>query len=212
MAWGELGPLRSDFVPSGTDFGWRTRPLAGALRLRPPISLAGPGERDLVRRHASGARTAVEIGVAEGGSAAAIRESLDPEGTLYLIDPYPAGRLGVNFQSVIAHRALPGSGRGKVVWLKKTSEEAGTGWSRPIDFLFVDADNSFEGAVGDWERWSPHIRPAGIVVLQGARTAADTWVPEEHGPARLLRERISRDPAWKAIEGVGAAVALRRLA
>jgi predicted O-methyltransferase YrrM len=176
------------------------------------MSQATAAERDLVRRHASGARTAVEVGVAEGGSAASIRESLHPEGTLYLIDPYPPGRLGVNFQSVIAHRALAGEGPGEVVWLKETSEEAAKKWSRPIDFLFVDADNSFEGAARDWEQWSPHIRPRGVVALQGARTADDIWVPEDHGPARLLRERIAGDPSWKVIEGVDAAVALRRLA
>ena len=57
----------------GSERGWRRRPLAGVLGLRPPVVEHTPDEGELLRRTAGGATRAVEIGVAEGGSACDLR-------------------------------------------------------------------------------------------------------------------------------------------
>ena len=120
--------------------------------------------------------------------------------------------MGISLERVTARRFVRGISRGRVVWLRLRSDAAAATWEREIDFLFVDADNSFEGAARDWADWSPHVRIGGVVVLQGARLADDNWVPPDHGPARLLREEIHHDRRWTEIEGVDAVVALRRVA
>lgn len=61
--------ISPDFPEAGSEFGWRRGPLYGVLRLRPPVPEVSPEGRELLRRHARDARVAVEIGVAEGGSA-----------------------------------------------------------------------------------------------------------------------------------------------
>lgn len=147
-----------------------------------------------------------------GGSARAIREAIDPAGTLHLIDPYPPGRLGVGLARLIARRVVREVPRGRVIWLRQRSQDAVTSWTKPIDFLFVDGDNSFEGVARDWADWSPHIRVGGVVVLEGARLTEGGWVTADYGPARLVREQVEDDPRWAAIDGADAAVALRRVA
>ena len=150
--------------------------------------------------------------MAEGGSARAIREAMDPAGRLYLIDPYPPGRLGIGLARFTARRVVREVPRGRVIWVRRHSDEAVAAWTEPIDFLFLDGDNSFEGATRDWADWSPHVRVGGVVVRQGARLAPDTWVAADHGPARHVREKIERDPRWTVIDGTDAALALRRVA
>ena len=37
-------------------------------------------------------------------------------------------------------------------------------WSQPIDFLYVDADHSYDGVRADLEAWMPHVRSGGLIV------------------------------------------------
>ena len=36
---------------------------------------------------------------------------------------------------------------------------------RPIDFLFIDGDHTYNGVKQDWEMYSPLVRPGGLVVF-----------------------------------------------
>src|SRR5262249_59011023 len=72
------GPLLHRPAP-----GWRTRHVIGALGIRPPIAQHTHAEAALLMRHAAGAETIVELGVAEGGSAAELRAGMAPTGHLY---------------------------------------------------------------------------------------------------------------------------------
>src|SRR5947207_12309655 len=73
--------------------GLLRRSVFGVVGLRPPIAEHTESEGRLLQTYASGAGCIVELGVAEGGSAVALREVMDPHGTLVLVDPYPPGRL-----------------------------------------------------------------------------------------------------------------------
>jgi predicted O-methyltransferase YrrM len=125
----------------------------------------------------------VEIGSAQGGStchiAFALKENL--AGRLYAIDPH--GPTAWNDDGPvetfpILSRNLRRCGVSEYVEIvRATSEEAARGWTRPIDFLFIDGDHSYEGVRRDWELFSPFLGEFGVAVLHDT-----TW--ERHGPNR----------------------------
>ena len=60
-----------------------------------PATQTTQGRQDVLVRHASGTRRAVEIGVYEGANTRRIAEALAPDGVLYAIDPFFRGRLPI---------------------------------------------------------------------------------------------------------------------
>jgi hypothetical protein len=182
------------------------------LGVRPPISQASEAEGRLLRDAAKGARCAVEVGVAEGGSARYIREGMDPSGTLYLIDPYPPGRLGfgINMQRLLARRVLRQSS-GPLEWVRERSDQAIAWWTRSIDFLHFDAEMEFELLRRDWRDWSPHVRPGGKVTFRGAYEGDGSWALPDFGPVRVVNELIDPDPQWVRIDYAHAAVTVQRI-
>jgi hypothetical protein len=56
--------------------------------LRPIFAQHTREEHETLQRWARGQKTVVEIGVAEGGSALALRQAMPANGALYFIDPY----------------------------------------------------------------------------------------------------------------------------
>src|SRR2546421_5953781 len=175
------------------------RSVFGVAGLRPPIAEHTEAEGRLLQSHASGARCIVELGVAEGGSAVALREVMDPHGTLVLVDPSPPGRLfGRNMAEIVARRTVASVPRGDVIWIRQSSERAGSEWQREIDFLFIDADHSFAAVIRDWELWTPCLREGGLVALHDAVVAPETWITDDDGPARLLK-RLRSHPSWRLV-------------
>ncbi len=66
--------------------------------LRPPIAQHTATEHQALEKYAGGCKSLVEIGVAEGASAVALRTTMNPEGTLYLVDPFHLSRVqALNF-------------------------------------------------------------------------------------------------------------------
>jgi predicted O-methyltransferase YrrM len=197
------------YVPGGVG-RWR-RHLFGVLRLRPPIAEHTAAEGELLRRYAEGARCAVEIGVSEGGSAWELRQVIDAEGTLYLIDPYPPGRLlGIPMARLVARRLVGRVSRGHVEWIEKYSFDAAVDWDEPIDFLFIDANHSFRAVRRDWDDWSPLVRHGGIVALHDARVSDGLWTTPDDGPVRLVEMLKQEAPEWQLVDGADSLAVLRR--
>ncbi|HUL52737.1 MAG TPA: class I SAM-dependent methyltransferase [Opitutaceae bacterium] len=125
----------------------------------------------------------VEIGSASGWSTCHIGLALKENfaGRLYAIDPH--GPTAWNDRGPadtypVLQRNLRRCGvENFVEILRVTSEAAARGWTRPIDFLFIDGDHSYEGARRDWERFAPFLAPLGVAVFHDS-----TW--ELHGPNR----------------------------
>jgi predicted O-methyltransferase YrrM len=42
--------------------------------------------------------------------------------------------------------------------------EAARWWTEPIDYLYVDADHSYEGVLADLRAWVPHVKPGGLIL------------------------------------------------
>jgi predicted O-methyltransferase YrrM len=180
------------------DYGWRSSTVAGALGLRPAVAQISAAEGALIERVATGTRTGVQIGVAEGGSAWHARKTMDPAGVLYLIDTYPKV-LGMNMSSIIARRLVGSVDGARVEWIRARSDEASVGWDTPIDFLFIDGDHAYEAVKRDWEEWSRHVTPTGHVAFHDALTEA-AWMDDSFGSARFVSE-LRSNAEWTLVEG-----------
>ena len=189
---------------------YRARPVFGALRLRRPAAQHTRPESELLRAHAWEADTLVELGVAEGGSAMELREVMAPGATLHLVDPYARGRLGVSLELLVARRAVGSVDNGHVRWWRASSFDAAARWTDPIDFLFIDADHSFESVSRDWAEWTPCVRPGGHVALHDARVFPGGWTDESSGPVRLVAG-LGDDPRWRLAGHADSLVMLRRV-
>jgi predicted O-methyltransferase YrrM len=63
------------------------------------------------------------------------------------------------------------------------SWEAARIWTTPIDWLYVDADHSYDAVWADLEAWSPHVRSGGLILgddyghrdFPGVQRAWDEW-------------------------------------
>ena len=206
---GRTGPLLHRPAP-----GWRNRHLFGALGMRPPIAQHSHTEAALLMRYAAGADTIVELGVAEGGSAAELRAAMSPRGQLFLVDPYEPGRFGLSLVRMVARRAVNDVRRGRVKWVRSPSDVAVVGWGRRIDFLFIDADHSYERAAGDWSLWTPFVAPGGHVALHDSVVFPGGWTDERSGPVRLLGEILAPPlapaVAWTLVDQADSLSILRR--
>ncbi len=190
---------------------YRSRPIFGALSLRKPVAQHSEAEGRLIREHAKDAETLVELGVAEGGSARELREVMAPHGNLLLVDPYEPGRLGVSFTLIVARRVVGSVDNGVVHWLRQLSYEAAASWDRPIDFLFIDGDHSFDAVSRDWEEWTRFVPVGGHVALHDARVFPGGWTHESDGPVRLVAA-VRADDRWRLAGEVDSTVVFERVA
>ncbi len=142
---------------------------------------------------------AVEIGTARGWSAChiglALRENV--EGRLYAIDPHQDtawndtdGRgsttLDVLKRNLRRMRLEP-----YVEIVRKDSAAAAAAWTLPIDLLFIDGDHSYEGVRRDWELFSPHVRPFGVIVFHDTTWElhkGDPYYRSDMGVPRFVNE------------------------
>lgn len=188
-------------------------PVYAWLGLRPFVAQHTAAEHAALQRWAYGRGTLVEIGVAEGVSAMALREAMSVEGTLYLIDPFHLSRLpALNFMKRTAHRAVASCPRGKVVWIEKFSQDVSPAWKESIDLLLIDGDHSEPGVRRDWNEWSPFVRPGGVVVFHDARVFEGGWPGADWGPVHLVNElfRQSSAPEWIIVEELHSLVVVER--
>lgn len=174
-----------------------------------------PAERDCIARHASGRRRLAEIGVWHGVTTCRLRTAMAADGELFAIDPFPVGRLKFSTMRYIAHREVARVHNGHVHWLRITGAEAGALFAArrepPVDFVFIDADHSYQGLRGDWEAWRDLIAPGGIVALHDSRSCADRDI-ESWGSVQFTRDVILQDPRFVAEDAVDSLTVVRRIA
>lgn len=208
-------PQRSSAVPSRENvlMGWLRHPVYAWLGLRPAVAQHTDAEHAALKRWAANRRRLVEIGVAEGVSALALREGMASDARLWLVDPFHLSRVpALNFVKRTAHRTVASCPRGEVVWIDKFSHYAAQGWDTPLDLLMIDGDHSEQGVQRDWGDWSPFVAPAGVVIFHDARIFDRGWTTAEYGPVRLV-DRLFREhriPGWEIVEEVHSLVVLAR--
>jgi predicted O-methyltransferase YrrM len=208
-------PRESDAVE---DYGNKLVPLLrhpvyAWLGLRPALAQHTAAEHDALHRWATGRSTLVEIGVAEGVSALAVRETMAADGTLHLIDPFHLSRFpALNFIKRAAHAAVEGCSRGKVVWIEKFSHHAVREWTAPIDLLVIDGDHSDAGVETDWNDWSPFVKLGGVVIFHDACLFPGGWTRPDYGPVKLVNRlfRAGLTPGWTIAEEVQSMIIVER--
>lgn len=115
----------------------------------------------------------VELGTWFGASAIAVARSVRRwGGTVTCIDTW-AGELNDDGGSVggksplmlmSCARAMVEAGVSASVRLVPAmTSEAAKYWTEPIDFLYIDADHSYEGVLADLQAWVPHVKKGGVV-------------------------------------------------
>jgi predicted O-methyltransferase YrrM len=190
-----------------------SHPFFAWAGLRKPKAQHTEAEHRALEKYAQGCKSLVEIGVAEGASAIALRDTMNPQGTLYLVDPFHLSRVpAFNFLRRAAMRAVAGKNGPKIVWTESFSHEAAMGWSRSIDFLLIDGDHREEAVEQDWNDWAPHIVENGFVVFHDARLFPDGWTTEDYGPVRFVNRKFRENglQGWLIREEVDSLVIVSR--
>lgn len=158
-------------------------------------------ERQCLRKHAMGKRRAIEIGVFEGVSTKVIRHGMDKSGTLFAVDPFPPGRIGISWSYLIARGELGDA----VEFVRMKGVEAARAISGLFDFAHIDGDHSINAIAEDWSAWSPRILQGGLICLH------DTRMRPELGSQQFFETTISRDPRFEIIDQVDSLSVLRRV-
>jgi predicted O-methyltransferase YrrM len=168
-------------------------------------------ERDAITHHASQKMRAVEIGVFEGVTTGTIATALDPNATLYGIDPFITGRIGICWGKPIAKKeAYRSNPKCKIEFVEEFSNVAAEKTDGTFDFVFIDGDHSWDGIVQDWKDWAPRIDPGGIIALH------DTVVPKHNprvadlGSHEYFVQHIQHDDRFELVEQVDSLSILRR--
>lgn len=139
----------------------------------------------------------VEIGSARGRSACSIGMALKENGSgkLFAIDPHRRTDWNddgsVDTFEIITRNLEALQLADHVEIVRRTSEEAAAGWTRPIGMIFIDGDHSYEGVKRDWDLFVPHVREFGVVVFHDTLwdiRPDPRWTREDMGVPRFVEE------------------------
>ncbi len=188
------------------------RQLALRTGLVAPRTTHSPAESGLLHRLAAGRRRAVGIGVNEGAGALVLIAGLPQGADLHLVDRFaestqwwePADEHAVK---AVVGRAARRRGGPRLHWHVAPSPDVASGWSIPVDLVFIDGDHSREACRLDWDAWSPHVRGGGVLAFHGARGG-------EPGPTAVVTELFGAGdpPGWRILAERDTIVVVERLA
>jgi predicted O-methyltransferase YrrM len=120
----------------------------------------------LVERHRP--MVTVELGSWRGASAIALARLVRQwRGEVFCVDTWmgtaadvPGGPLML---AECARSARLACVSGSIRFINATTLDAATWWTLPVDFLYVDADHSYQSVRDDLAAWVPHVRAGGLI-------------------------------------------------
>lgn len=171
-----------------------------------PITQVSAEELRLLTHHASNAKVLVEVGTFEGATTKALAEATS--GDVYSIDVFFPGRIGICYAEIIARRNC--GGLGNVTILKGASADVALSFRQPIDFLFIDADHSYEGVKADWLVWFPKVRINGVIAMHDCKYTER--MPEPQGSWAFYKKEVTEMSNVEEIGAVESLVVLRKSA
>ena len=176
-------------LESATDAAWaKARDIPGYIGDREFRALA----MLFVGAPANGAT--IEIGSFKGKSTVGLATlaahydlgpivSIDPHNAPSATDPILGEQASSfdDFQSALRQAGV----QQQVEVHRARSEQVAQGWNRPIRFLWIDGDHTYEGAKRDFDLFTPFLADGAIVALH------DT-LHEFEGPVRVFVEQMLR--------------------
>lgn len=155
----------------------------------------------LVEQHRP--KVCVELGSWQGASAIPVARSIRRwGGTLTCVDTW-GGEIheaqGRPWMLLSCVRNMTESGvNGSVRLIPATTRDAAAQWTDLIDYLYVDADHSYDGVAEDLRLWIPHVKRGGLIVgddyehqsFPGVKRAWDEF-EQSHG---IQLTRYQSDP------------------
>jgi predicted O-methyltransferase YrrM len=175
------------------------------LGIDSPESQVTEREMEALLKHLPKTGIIVELGCFEGRTTACLANHT--KGTIYSIDPFFSGRLGVSYGEWIAKLHTKRSKATNVRFLKGFSFTQAPNFNQAIDFLFIDADHRLEAIQRDWNDWFPKVKSGGIIAMHDAKPAKNS--PNRLGSMEFYENYISQLPDVTEIDGVGSLVVLR---
>jgi cephalosporin hydroxylase len=128
--------------------------------------------------------TVVEIGTDEGGTLFLWTWVAAPDATLVAVDVRPLGLLGRWSTYAFVRRGLARERQRVKLVMPVDSQSPATVdrvrrllGDRPVDFLFVDGDHSYDAVKRDYELWSPLVRRGGLIAFHDVKPDAPNDVP-----------------------------------
>ena len=164
--------------------------LKFTMGLDTPASQVTDRELKLLMSYSRNARVICELGCYEGRTSVAF--ALNTTGMVYSVDPFFAGRLGVCSTGCIARLHRWRSEARNLVFLRGLSLNVAPTFHLPVNFLFVDADHSYQAAKADWNAWAPKVTEDGYIALHDSKLAVNS--PELLGSMRFYSEDLARMP------------------
>ena len=176
-----------------------------------PHSQTTENEKKAISKYAANCKCAVEIGVYEGVNTINIAKEISSDATLYAIDPFVKGRLGICYYEKIARMLVKKNKvAGKIKFITAYSSGAAPMVPSEIDFIFIDGDHSLEGIKQDWALYAGKVQTGGYMLLH------DTVVPA-HDPAvaalgshQYFESDIKSDPRFSIVDTVDSLSVLKR--
>ena len=168
-------------------------------------------ERRALEDAVVGRHRVVEMGVWHGVTTARLKAAMDPGGTLYAVDPFQPGRLGVSLQALIARREVSRARGANVRWVRLTGVEAAPPVSAEgnVDVVFIDGDHSYEGLAADWNAWADAVIAGGVMALHDSASTALRPI-DDAGSVRFTREKVMVDPRFERVGLVDSLTLWRR--
>lgn len=121
----------------------------------------------LVKTHQP--RVVVELGTWRGASAIAIARCVRAwRGVVYCVDTWQGNVDGNGHErpDMIAECAwnqIRAGIAGSIRLIPASTLDAAAWWSGPIDFLYIDANHSYQAVKDDLRAWVPHVAEGGLI-------------------------------------------------
>lgn len=171
-----------------------------------PESQVTDVELSLLLKYSHDAPCIVEIGCFEGKTAAALARNTT--GHVFSIDPFFKGRAGISYGRCIARVHFVRQRVRNVQLIQGLSFKVAPRFSRPIDFLFIDADHSYQGIERDWADWFPKVRIGGFVALHDCKRAPNS--PDILGSMQFYSSDLASMSGIEEIAAADSLVIFRR--
>jgi predicted O-methyltransferase YrrM len=115
--------------------------------------------------------------------------AIDPHNSPELLD-HQADPAASSFQEFLGNIEAAGVAD-QVEVHRAYSKDVSSTWNRPIRFLWIDGDHTYQGAKADFDGFFPYVQPDGVVALHDSLNVFS-------GPIRVFVEDILRSDEFGA--------------